>query len=154
MLAFTEAECAAVAESAIIADVTLLASATKRGTGRHKLSTSLVKLKKCAFKKKRSGHLKLSITFSQMIPRCWNFVGTRWNFLNIHEVSTTKFRGKFHKCQKIRNWGTIWGGIGFFLWGPPRFFFIFVFFRGPRGPPNKKGAPYFYGEGPKRGAPK
>ena len=32
MLSFAEAECAVVAESAIIADVTLVASAAKRGT--------------------------------------------------------------------------------------------------------------------------
>ena len=35
MLSFAEAECAAVAESAIVVDVTLLASATKRGTALH-----------------------------------------------------------------------------------------------------------------------
>ena len=35
MLSFAEAECAAVAEPAIVVDAPLLASAAKRGTGLH-----------------------------------------------------------------------------------------------------------------------
>ena len=49
MLSFAEAECAAVARSAIVVDVTLLASAC--GTGLHYMSMLLINLKKCHFKK-------------------------------------------------------------------------------------------------------
>ena len=49
MLSFAEVECAAVARSTIVVDVTLLASA--RGTGLHYMSMLLINLKKCPFKK-------------------------------------------------------------------------------------------------------
>lgn len=37
----------------------------------------------------------------------WNLMETFWNFLIVHEVSSTKFRGKFRDSEKIGNFGTI-----------------------------------------------